>query len=241
MRVWMMIGTFSCLVCLVSTPAWAVDPGPPKPAAVPIVAPDTGPFTMEQATAGLKGKGGLVATLEIVQKNKPLATLHCELFADKAPLSVANFVGLARGVRAFKEPKGGQWVKRPLYDGMTIHRVVPEYIIQAGDPQCQNDPNCGNRAGYGDPGYAFPDELENGLRPTQGGVLAMANRGPNTNGSQFFITEREALFLLGQQTIFGQCAEVAEIKKITAVPRGPRDMPNDAVIIKKVTISHKAR
>ena len=249
MRSSVLLGFCGLCAAAVAVPAAAQQPAPApaaaqKPAAPPApvtVAPETGPFSLEQATAGLKGKGPLQATLEIQQKSKPFATLRCDLFDEKAPLAVANFVGLARGVRPFKDPKSGQWVKRPLYEGMTIHRVIPDYILQAGDPQCQNDTNCAGKGGFGDPGYAFPDELDNGLRPTQGGALAMANRGPNTNGSQFFITERETPFLLGQQTLFGQCGDLGDIKKIVAVERGPRDTPKEPIVIKKVTISRKAR
>jgi len=211
------------------------------PAPAPGEDPTGGKFTLEQATEGLKGKGALTAAMEITVAGKPLGTLHCELLPDKAPVAVANFVGLARGLRPFRDPRSQAWVKRPLYDGMVFHRVVPGYIIQAGDPQCQNDPGCMGRAGTGDPGYQFPDEISDDLRMDQGGVLAMANRYPGINGSQFFITEKESPWLAGHQTIFGKCAEVELVQKISAVKRGPRDMPEEPVLIKKLTISRKAK
>ena len=101
-------------------------------------------ITLEQAEKGIKGSGPLEAKLDIEQGGKPLGTFTCELFSDQTPKTVANFVGLARGIRPFQDPKTGQWVKRPFYDGLIFHRVIPEFMIQGGDPE-------GN--GRGDPGY----------------------------------------------------------------------------------------
>ena len=118
------------------------------------------------------------------------ATLHTNrgdikiaLFEKQAPKTVANFVGLARGVRPWKDPKTGEWVKSPMYDGTVFHRVIPEFMIQGGDPK---------GTGTGDPGYEFADEFDPSLTMDKGGILAMANRGPGTNGSQFFITDDTA-------------------------------------------------
>lgn len=187
-------------------------------------------ITLEDATKGLKGGSGpLVAKIDVEQAGKSLGSFSCELFDKQAPKTVANFVGLARGVRPWKDPKTGEWVKKPMYDGTIFHRVIPEFMIQGGDPK-------GN--GTGDPGYEFGDEFDPSLQMDKGGVLAMANRGPGTNGSQFFITEKATPWLNGKHTIFGQCAPLDLEMKIARVPAGARNMPNDPVTIKKVTISH---
>jgi peptidyl-prolyl cis-trans isomerase A (cyclophilin A) len=140
-------------------------------------------------------------------------------------------VGLARGVRPFKD-KTGQWVKKPLYDGLVFHRVIPGFMIQGGDP---------DGTGRGGPGYEFADEIVPDLKLDKPGVLAMANKGPGTNGSQFFITEKETAWLTGRHTVFGQCEPSELVGKVTAVPRGPGDRPTDAVTIKKVTILRGAK
>jgi peptidyl-prolyl cis-trans isomerase A (cyclophilin A) len=188
-------------------------------------------LSLEDATKGLKGAGPLVAKLDIEQAGKSLGTFTCELFEKQTPKTVANFVGLARGERPFKDPKTNEWVKRPFYNGLVFHRVIPDFMIQGGDPK-------GN--GTGDPGYEFGDEIDESLKMDKGGVLAMANRGPGTNGSQFFITEKPTPWLSGRHTIFGQCDPVDLVTKIARVPKGPRDLPTEAVVIKKVTISRGA-
>ncbi len=117
-----------------------------------------------------------------------------KLFPDKAPKTVENFVGLAEGTKEWTEPKGGK-VKRPLYDGTIFHRVIPDFMIQGGDPM---------GTGYGGPGYKFADEIGPDNRFDRPGLLAMANAGPNTNGSQFFITEVPTPHLNRGHTIFGE-------------------------------------
>jgi peptidyl-prolyl cis-trans isomerase A (cyclophilin A) len=180
-----------------------------------------------------------VATIEIVREGKPPQSLHCELFADKAPQTVANFIGLVRGLRTWKDPKLGQWVKRPLYDGNLLHRVIPEFLIQGGDPNCTVDPACRYTPGLGDPGYSIPDEIRPELRFDRGGRLAMANRGAGTAGSQFFITEREAAWLSGSNTIFGQCDGAELVSQLAHVETGSRDLPKAPLTIKRITISHR--
>ncbi|HEX2568358.1 MAG TPA: peptidylprolyl isomerase [Polyangia bacterium] len=182
--------------------------------------------SIADATQGIKGKGPLLAKLDI-ETTGLKGTINCELFENQAPKTVANFVSLARGLRPWLDPKTGTWVKRPLYDGTVFHRVIPEFMIQGGDPK-------GN--GTGDPGYAFADEFKDELRLDKGGVLAMANRGPNTNGSQFFITEKETPWLNGRHTVFGQCDNVMLVKKLARVPAGPGNRPTADVVLKKVTI-----
>ena len=209
----------SSAVALADTAAGAGDP----------VANHT--ISIEDATKGLKGSGPLSAKIEVEQSGKVMGTFTCELFDKQAPKTVANFVGLARGVRPWKVPKTGEWVKKPMYDGTVFHRVIPEFMIQAGDPK-------GN--GTGDPGYEFGDEFDPSLTMDKGGILAMANRGPGTNGSQFFITEKATPWLNGKHTIFGQCQPLDLEMKIARVPTGARNMPTEPVTIKKVTISRGA-
>jgi peptidyl-prolyl cis-trans isomerase A (cyclophilin A) len=182
---------------------------------------------LAEALKGVKGSGPLTAKIDVEQAGAPLGSFSCELFEKETPKTVANFVGLARGVRPFRDPKTKEWVKRPLYDGLVFHRVIPDFMIQGGDP---------NGNGTGDPGYEFADEIVDSLKMDKPGILAMANRGPGTNGSQFFITEKAAPWLTGRHTIFGQCEPLELISKITHLPRGPRDVPNEPVVIKKLTI-----
>jgi peptidyl-prolyl cis-trans isomerase A (cyclophilin A) len=125
------------------------------------------------------------------------------LYEKDAPKTVANFTGLANGSKEWKNPLSGKWENRPLYDGTTFHRVIPEFMIQGGDPFTGPDGDV-SRAGAGNPGYRFEDELNNGHVFDKGGYLAMANSGPDTNGSQFFITEVATRHLDNKHTIFGE-------------------------------------
>jgi cyclophilin family peptidyl-prolyl cis-trans isomerase len=142
--------------------------------------------------------------------------LHCKLFEKEAPMTVANFIGLSDGTKDWKSPTSGVTKKGvPLYDGTIFHRVIPEFMIQGGDP-------AGN--GTGDPGYKFKDEIVSTLTFDRPGRLAMANSGPGTNGSQFFITEVPTPHLNGHHTIFGQCdpAAVELVKKIARMTADPQ-------------------
>jgi peptidyl-prolyl cis-trans isomerase A (cyclophilin A) len=188
-------------------------------------------IALEDATKGVKGTGALMAKIDVEQSGKALGSFTCELFDKQAPKTVANFVGLARGLRPWKDPKTSEWVKKPMYDGTVFHRVIPEFMIQGGDPK---------GTGTGDPGYEFGDEFDPTLQMDKGGVLAMANRGPGTNGSQFLITENPTPWLNGKHTIFGTCTPLDLELKIARVPVGARNMPTDAVTIKKVTITRGA-
>ena len=158
--------------------------------------------------------------------------ITCTLFPDKAPLSVANFIGLATGTKEWKDPKTGKMMKGvPLYSGTIFHRVIPNFMIQGGDPA---------GTGSGDPGFPpIKDEVSAGLTFDQPGRLAYANAGPNTNGSQFFITEAPAAYLNGHYSIFGQCEDVDVVKKIARLARDPRnDKPYDPPKIIKIKISN---
>jgi peptidyl-prolyl cis-trans isomerase A (cyclophilin A) len=199
---------------------------PTTPATPDPVASHT--ISIEDATKGLKGQGALMAKIDLEQGNKPLGSFTCELFEKQAPKTVANFVGLARGVRPFWDEKKKEWSKRPLYDGLTFHRVLADFMIQGGDPR---------GTGTGNPGYQFEDEFVDALKLDKAGVLAMANAGPGTNGSQFFITEKATPWLNGRHTVFGQCEPADLVGKVARVPADPRGMPATPVMIKKVTIS----
>lgn len=195
----------------------AVTPTHPQP-----TSPDPlhGRFTLQQATAGLPAGNRLVAEIET-----SMGTFTCELFPDRAPNTVANFVGLARGLRDFWDPVAGRWVRRPFYDGSVFHRVIPDFMIQGGDIL---------RSGFGGPGYEIPDE--NVDNHNEAGLLAMANHGPNTGGSQFFIQEDPRPHLNGSYSVFGRCAPVSLVEQIARVPRTPRDQPINPVWIRHVRI-----
>jgi peptidyl-prolyl cis-trans isomerase A (cyclophilin A) len=154
----------------------------------------------------------------------------CVLFPKVAPIGVANFIGLAKGTKDWTNPvshakKHGV----PLYDGTIFHRVIPEFMIQGGDPA---------GTGAGDPGYAFKNETSPLVKFDRPGRLAYANAGPDTNGSQFFITEVPYESLNGGYTIFGQCddASVELVKKIARMPRNANDKPNNPVKIVHIKI-----
>jgi peptidyl-prolyl cis-trans isomerase A (cyclophilin A) len=178
---------------------------------------------LAQYVAELPGSGQqLTAKIET-----PQGTITCELWPDRAPMTVANFVGLATGKKAWKNPTNGNIeIGKPFYDGLTFHRVIPDFMIQGGDPL---------GTGGGGPGYKFADETSPNDR-MEIGSLAMANAGPTTNGSQFFITESAPSWLNGKHTIFGKCKEIEIIKAITGVPKVGAETPQTPVTM-KVTIS----
>jgi peptidyl-prolyl cis-trans isomerase A (cyclophilin A) len=167
---------------------------------------------------------GTYATLETSE-----GTFVCRLFEKEAPKTVANFVELAEGTREWTHPSTRKKSKDRLYDGTIFHRVIPDFMIQGGDPQ---------GTGTGGPGYQFEDETKGSPHKLdKAGLLAMANAGPNTNGSQFFITVAPTTWLTGKHTIFGEVVEGQDVvKKISEVPRNRQDRPAKDVVVKKVTI-----
>jgi peptidyl-prolyl cis-trans isomerase A (cyclophilin A) len=184
--------------------------------------PLEGRFTLADATKDLPGKGAIVARIDTSK-----GTLQCRLLDDKAPVTVANFIGLATGKRTWKDPSGA-WVNKPAYDGTTFHRIIKGFMIQGGDAR---------GTGTGEPGYVIKDEVWEGAKHDRAGLMCMANRGPNTNGAQFFITDAAAAHLDTSYTIFGECAPVEIVHDIAGVPTGMQDRPQTPVTIKSVTIS----
>jgi len=168
-------------------------------------------------------KPGVYAVFETTQ-----GEITCLLFADKAPRTVGNFTGLAQGTREFVDPKTRQKTKRAFYDGLTFHRVIPRFMIQGG---------CPLGTGTGDAGYKFADEFSKDLKFDKSGKLAMANAGPNTNGSQFFITVAATDWLNNHHTIFGEVVKGYDVvEKIANVPRDRGDRPSTPVVMNAVKI-----
>lgn len=168
-------------------------------------------------------KPGIYAVFETSMGN-----ITVKLFHKKAPKTVENFVGLAEGTKEWKDPQTGKMVKKPLYDGTIFHRVIPDFMIQGGDPL---------GSGMGGPGYRFADEFGIGLRHDKPGILSMANSGPNTNGSQFFITEVPTRHLDNKHAVFGQVIDGLDlVKKIARVKVMRGNRPVHDVVLKKVVI-----
>jgi peptidyl-prolyl cis-trans isomerase A (cyclophilin A) len=153
----------------------------------------------------------------------------CRLFEKEAPKTVANFVDLAEGKREWTHPVTKETSKDKLYDGTVFHRVIPQFMIQGGDPA---------GSGFGGPGYRFEDETKGSSHKFDvPGKLAMANSGPNTNGSQFFITVAPTEWLTGRHTIFGEVVEGHDVvEKISQVPRNAQDKPHKPVTIETLVI-----
>ena len=181
-------------------------------------------FGLSSSASSQEKKGPLYATLKT-----SMGDVVIQLFEDKAPKTVANFVGLASGTKEWSDPKTGEKVKKPLYNGTIFHRVIPGFMIQGGDPL---------GSGMGGPGYRFEDEFHPDLRHTKGGILSMANAGPNTNGSQFFITLAPTLYLDNKHSVFGEVVKGQDvIVAIGNTPRDGRDRPVKDVVLKEVVIS----
>ena len=207
-------------------------PASPDQNQAPSSTTPSAPATSSQAlpdAPGAQEQAGPQPTGPTVQFDTSMGQMTCRLFDKQAPEAVANFVGLATGTKQFTDPATKQKAKRPYYDGTTFHRVIPGFMIQGGDPL---------GTGEGDPGYMFSDEFDPALNFDVPGRLAMANSGPNTNGSQFFITEAPQPSLDQKYTIFGQCDDhsVDIVKAIARVNRDGNDKPVEPVVLKKVTV-----
>ena len=154
-----------------------------------------------------------------------------KLLNERVPKTVTNFVGLAEGTKEFEDAKTGEKTKRPFYDGLVFHRVIKDFMVQGG---------CPTGTGTGGPGYRFEDEITPGQnKHDKPGMLSMANAGPNTNGSQFFITVVATPWLDKGHTIFGEVVEGYDIvDQISKVRTAPGDKPLEPIVLKKVTIQH---
>ncbi len=158
-----------------------------------------------------------------------MGKIKIKLFPDKAPKTVDNFVGLAEGTKEWMDPKSGKKEKKPLYNGTVFHRVIKKFMIQGGDP-------LGN--GTGGPGYKFEDEFSD-LKHTKPGILSMANSGPGTNGSQFFLTVEPTPWLDNKHTIFGEVVEGMDIVKKISEAKSDNDRPVEPIILKSLKIERK--
>jgi len=158
-------------------------------------------------------------------------TFTVRFFDQETPRTVENFVGLAEGTKEWTDPRSNQKVKRPYYNGTIFHRVIAGFMIQGGDPLGQ---------GIGGPGYNFADEFHPKLRHSKAGILSMANRGPNTNGSQFFITLGPTPHLDDRHSVFGEVVEGMDVvSRIGSTATGDRDRPVKDIVIESVTIERR--
>ena len=153
------------------------------------------------------------------------------LFDREAPKTVENFVALAEGTKAWKDPRTNQTVTKPYYDGVIFHRVIDRFMIQGGDPLGE---------GIGGPGYTFADEFHPALRHSKAGVLSMANRGPDTNGGQFFITLAPTPHLDDRHSVFGEVVQGMDVvTKIGKAPTNERDRPITPIVIRTIQIERQ--
>jgi peptidyl-prolyl cis-trans isomerase A (cyclophilin A) len=201
--------------------------GTPQPRVDVVRAPVKEPISGDAMTIlkefDLKSGDKLLATFKT-----SMGDMTAELYWEKAPNTVANFVGLANGTKAWSMPGSREVLHKPLYSGTIFHRVIPEFMIQGGDP-------LGN--GMGGPGYQFADEFNPALKHDAPGILSMANAGPNTNGSQFFITEVPTPFLNNRHAVFGKVIENVDlVSKIARVPRNRMDKPDQEVRLIEVAV-----
>lgn len=200
---------------------WVLTPTTPDP--------ENGDFTLEEAVVGLPTDGSLVAEIDTT-----LGTIFCDLFADKVPRTVANFIGLARGVRPWWDPRRGEWRRaEPYYDGTLFHRVIPGYLVQGGDI-------FGD--GTGSPGYSIPDEPHPEMTHDRAGLLCMASSDTNENGAQFFITDGATPDLDADSrfTIFGRCRDVQIVERLARVPQTEGNRPMTDVVIERLRVRRVA-
>lgn len=210
-----------------TVPASSLPLGNTAPAPIGVTDTDVRPplaTDLPRYLDAIAGDGPLLAIIAT-----SLGTIHCELAADRAPMTVANFIGLATGQKAWKDPRDGQTrIATPFYDGLSFHRVIAGFMIQAGDPL---------GIGTGGPGYQFDNEVDPGLHHDRPGILAMANAGPDTNGSQFYILDAAQPHLDGGYTVFGACSDPAVVSAIAGVPATAGGKPLERVTMLHVTIT----
>lgn len=187
---------------------------------------------MEFPNIDVSGEGALYARLNTTQ-----GPIVVSLEEEKAPNTVKNFVGLALGTQDWTDPvDNSKNSGKSLYAGVKFHRVIPGFMIQCGDPASRHD-SAQSRWGMGGPGYRFADEFHPELKHTTAGILSMANAGPGTNGSQFFITEGPTPHLDGRHSVFGKVILGQDVvKKLANVPRGPSDRPKEAQVLETIEI-----
>jgi len=221
--------TCSAVAVAQSAPPEAPQPSMPTTTAPPAGAPSSDELPDAPSTVAHELPPA-VPTGPTVLFDTTMGRLTCQLFDKEAPLTATNFIGLATGTKTWTDPVTTKQVQgEPFYDGTTFHRVIPGFMILGGD-------RLGT--GEGDAGYYVPDEISSSLRFDIAGRLAMANSGPGTDGSQFFITEAANPALDGKYTIFGQCDPhtVLMVKGIALVDRNAQDKPLTPVVINKVSI-----
>jgi peptidyl-prolyl cis-trans isomerase A (cyclophilin A) len=228
----LVLGLWPAIAIAQATPPATPPPATPQasiPAATPAAAQSSEALPDAPSTIA-HDLPPAVPTGPTVVFDTTMGRLTCKLFDQEAPLTVANFIGLATGAKPWTDPVTSKQVTHvPFYDGTTFHRVIPGFMIQGGD-------RLGT--GEGDAGFYIPDEISPNLRFDVPGRLAMANSGPGTDGSQFFITETAQPVLDGKYTIFGQCDPhtVLMVKGIALVDRDAQDKPLTPVVVNKVTI-----
>ena len=198
---------------------------PPPTTANQADIPPLGSESAEEILGAIEGDGTLYASIVTT-----MGTFNCELYEEQVPNTVANFVGLANGTKTYIDPETEEPARSNFYDGLIFHRVIPSFMIQGGDPE---------GTGRGGPGYRFPDEFHPQLRHDRGALLSMANAGPNTNGSQFFVTEVPTPHLDNRHAVFGACAENELVNTIARVPTGPGNRPLEDVTIERVVIERR--
>lgn len=226
----LLLGT-GCIKNCSKTQEQAVPPTPKAP--VEKVIPPTEPEKKSESEEVKKLKSELnlnAGDKLIAEFNTNMGVIKAELFWEDAPMTVLNFVELAQGKKEWMDSKTQTKVKKPLYDGTIFHRVIKDFMIQGGDPL---------GTGIGGPGYTFKDEFNPKLRHSGKGILSMANAGPNTNGSQFFITERATPHLDNRHSVFGQVKDPASldlISKIADVKTDARDKPLSPIVINNIQI-----
>lgn len=202
--------------------------------AEPIEAPEMNQGNKNEKDALMKELNLAPGQKLFAELDTSLGKINVELFWEKAPLTVANFVELAMGKKEWTHPTTGEKSTKPLYNGTTFHRVIKGFMIQGGDP-------AGN--GMGGPGYRFKDEFSPELKHDKKGILSMANAGPNTNGSQFFITDAPTPHLDNRHSVFGVVADensLSVVDKIASVEKGPQDKPKTPVVINKIEVKAKS-